>query len=105
MSTLKNVTVIAAKMGSGISKKSGSPKPYQFANVTYLKQAEDYINDDHNIQSSGFDTREVNMAFNKDIYLKFKNSCPFGQPVDLILDADPENPARNVVVDFQLVSK
>ena len=103
MSVLKNVTVIATKFGSGTSNKSGQPKPYKFANVSYLKQAEDFINDHHNIQCAGFEVKEVNMSFDQALYQKFRTNCPFGQPVNLILDADPENPARNVVTDFEII--
>lgn len=103
MSTLKNIIVVGAKFGSGTSNKSGSPKPYQFANVTYLKVAESFTNEQHNIQMSGFDTQEINTLFDVGLYEKFKSSCPFGQPVNLILDADPQNPSRNIVVDFELI--
>lgn len=102
MSKLENVVVVSAKLGQGTSTKSGSPKPYQFANVTYLTQAKDFMNDNHAIQNCGYDTREINMPFNQELYNKFMNGCPFGQPVNLILGADPENVSRNIVVDFEL---
>ncbi|NQZ89071.1 MAG: hypothetical protein HRT54_15955 [Colwellia sp.] len=103
MSTLKNIIITSVKLGSGTSNKSGSPKPYQFANVTYLRTAKDFISDQHNIQMAGFETQEVNMAFDVGLYAEFKNGCPFLTPVDLILDADPENPARNIVSGFQII--
>lgn len=103
MSTLKNIIVIGAKFGSGTSNKSGSPKPYQFANVTYLKQSETFSNEQHNIQMAGYDTQEINMLFDTALFAQFKETCPFGQPVNLILDADPQNPSRNIVVDFEPV--
>lgn len=104
MSTLKNIIVVSAKLGNGTSNKSGSPKPYQFANVTYLKNAESFVNDQHNIQMVGFDAQEINMLFDNALFEKFKASCPFGRTVDLILDADPQNPSRNVVVDFKVIN-
>ncbi len=103
MSTLKNVIVIGAKLGTGTSNKSGTPKPYQFANVTYLKNAEPFQNEQHNIQMAGYDTQEINMIFDNNLFVQFRDTCPFGTPVNLILDADPQNPSRNVVVDFEVI--
>jgi len=103
MSVLKNITVLSVKFGSGMSNKSGQPKPYKFANVTYLKQATDFINDQHNIQQAGFDVQEVNMAFDIGLFNEFKANCPFLQPINLMLDADPENPARNIVSGFERI--
>ena len=103
MAKLQNVIVIGAKFGNGTSNKSGSPKPYQFANVTYLKNAESFQNEQHNIQMAGFDTQELAVVYDAALFERFKSHCPFGQPVHLLLDADPQNPSRNIVVDFELV--
>jgi len=103
MSILKNIVILSVKLGSGTSNKSGAPKPYQFANVTYAKPASDFQNEQHNIQMAGFDTQEVNMAFDVGLFNQFKSGCPFLQPVNLMLDADPENPARNIVSGFELI--
>lgn len=103
MAKLQNVIVIGAKIGNGTSNKSGSPKPYSFANVTYLKNAESFTNDQHNIQMTGYDTQELSIVNDINLFNRFKDSCPFGQPVHLILDADPQNPSRNIVTDFELV--
>ena len=103
MTTLKNIVLLSVKFGSGTSNKSGQPKPYKFANVTYVKPATDFINDQHNIQQAGFDTQEVNMAFDIGLFNEFKSNCPFLVPVNLMLDADPENPARNVVSGFEVI--
>jgi hypothetical protein len=105
MSTLKNITLLSVKFGSGTSNKSGQPKPYKFANVTYLKAAKDFINDQHNIQMAGFEVQEVSMAFDIGLFNEFKANCPFLQPINLMLDADPENPARNIVSGFESVGK
>lgn len=103
MSILRNVIVVSVKLGSGTSNKSGAPKPYKFANVTFLKEATDFVNDQHNIQMAGYDTQDVSMVFDSNVFNKFKTNLPFLQPVNLILSADPENPARNVCTDFELV--
>ncbi len=103
MAKLQNVIVIGAKFGNGTSNKSGSPKPYQFANVTYLKNAESFQNEQHNIQMAGFDTQELAVVYDAALFERFKSQCPFGEKVHLLLDADPQNPSRNIVVDFELV--
>ena len=103
MSMLKNVVLLSVKFGSGTSSKSGQPKPYKFANITYVKPAKAFINDQHNIQQAGFDTQEVNMPFDIGLFNEFKANCPFLVPVNLMLDADPENPARNVVSGFEVI--
>jgi hypothetical protein len=103
MAKLQNVIVIGAKFGTGTSTKSGSPKPYQFANVSYLKMAESFQNEQHNIQMAGYDVQELSTLFDGALFERFKSQCPFGQPVHLLLDADPQNPSRNIVVDFELV--
>jgi len=103
MAKLQNVIVIGSKFGNGTSTKSGSPKPYQFANVTYLKNAESFANEQHNIQMAGFEPQELAVLYDAALFERFKTQCPFGQPVHLLLDADPQNPSRNIVVDFELV--
>ena len=103
MAKLQNVIVIGAKFGTGTSTKSGSPKPYQFANVSYLKNAESFQNEQHNIQMAGYDVQELSTLFDAALFERFKSQCPFGQKVHLMLVADPQNPSRNIVVDFELV--
>ena len=103
MGMLRSVIVIGAKLGTGTSTKSGSPKPYQFANVSYLKTAESFANEQHNIQMVGYDVQELSALFDAALFERFKTQCPFGKPVHLVLDADPQNPSRNIVVDFELV--
>lgn len=93
------VTVIGVKRGSGISKKSGTPKPYSFCQVEYLKAAKGFSNDDHNIRVYGFQTATINATDSTELETAL-SKIPFLQPVDLILGADPENPQNNIVVGF-----
>ena len=102
MSRMK-VKVASIAMGAGTSNKSGQPKPYKFATVKYLNPASDFSNDQHNIQSTGFEIKEVPMEFDAGLYQHFKANCPILEDVYITLDADPENPARNIVSGFELV--
>ncbi|MDV5168806.1 hypothetical protein [Photobacterium rosenbergii] len=99
MTTL-NVMVTGAVLGSGVSKKSGSPKPYQMANVMYLASAESFQNDDHNIQRCGMQEKQIPMAFNQNLYAQFAG-LSYPTQLQLVLEPDPQNPTRNVVVDFK----
>ncbi|WP_322784246.1 hypothetical protein [Photobacterium obscurum] len=98
MTTL-TVMVIGAVLGSGVSKKSGSPKPYQMANISYLAPAEGFMNDDHNIQRCGMDVKQIPMVFDNNVYAQFAR-VEYPVQLQLILEPDPKNPTRNVVVDF-----
>jgi len=102
MSKLK-VTILSVAMGAGTSSKSGQPKPYKFSTVAYLNPASDFLNDQHNIQKCGFEVKEVSMAYDAGLYQHFKSNCPFNNEVYLLLEADPENPARNIVSGFELI--
>lgn len=94
------VVVVGVKLGAGTSNKSGTPKPYSFASVSYLVPAKGFQNDQHNIQAAGYEVKDIDMANDPQLFAKFQNGCQFGQEVNLIMDANPENPSRNIVVDF-----
>ncbi|WP_047708554.1 hypothetical protein [Plesiomonas sp. ZOR0011] len=100
MSTML-VNVIRAEIASGISKKSGTPKPYSFARVIYQTQAESFVSDDHNIQRSGLEEKEISMINDMSFYSRLIQNIP--AQMNLILSPDPKNPARNIVSDFELV--
>jgi len=93
------VFVTAVTKGAGISKKSGAPKPYSFAQVHYLVPAESFVNDDNNIQKLGLEEKTISMKDDAALFAQFGN-VEFPVNLNLILDADPKNPSRNVVVDF-----
>lgn len=93
------VLVSAVTMGSGISKKSGQPKPYSFAQVHYLVPAKDFQNADNNISKLGLEEKTISMADDKALFAKFA-SLSFPTQLKLTLAADPENPSRNIAVDY-----
>ncbi|KJF95127.1 hypothetical protein [Photobacterium angustum] len=98
MSTLK-VLAVGIVMGNGTSMKSGSPKPYAFANVQYLLPAKDFSNENTNIQRKGMDVKEINMMFDQALFNSF-GGLEFPIEIELVLSADPENPSRNIVTEF-----
>ncbi|MER0370180.1 hypothetical protein [Vibrio vulnificus] len=103
MSTL-NVFVTAVTKGSGISKKSGAPRPYSFAQVHYLVPAKGFVNDDNNIQKLGYEEKTISMKDDQALFNQF-GSVNFPCNLQLIMDSDPENPSRNIVTDFADVAK
>jgi len=99
---MSGLTVLASAVtkGSGISKKTGTPKPYSFAQVHYLVPAKSFVNDDNNIQKLGMEEKTISMKDDSVLFAQFSD-IQFPCNLKLILDADPENPSRNIVVDFQ----
>ncbi|MBD8514472.1 hypothetical protein Q4491_04390 [Photobacterium sp. 2_MG-2023] len=93
------VLVSGVTMGKGISKKSGQPKPYAFAQVHYLVPAKSFLNDDNNINKLGLEEKTISMSENASLFAKF-GELTFPTQLKLSLDADPENPSRNIVVDY-----
>lgn len=97
------VILINGMLGNGISKKSGSPKPYQLQSLEYLVPAKDYIQGDHNIQKCGFEVKSVQMSHDQTLYSKVSAIANEGiAEVELTLSPDPENMSRNIVTDVQL---
>ncbi|HIF9335652.1 TPA: hypothetical protein ACX6RM_003993 [Photobacterium damselae] len=101
MSTL-TVTVIGAVLGNGTSTKSGTPKPYSFGNIQYLVSAKDFANENTNIQRCGKDVKEISMAFNQSLFNEL-SMVSYPAVLELELNADPENPTRNIVTAFKLI--
>lgn len=100
MSTMQVLAVISVTKGSGISRKTGIPKPYDFAQLTYVVPAKSITKEETNIINYGFDTRDLGVLNTPETIETLKN-IPFMQPVKLVLEADPENPSRNVVVGWE----
>ncbi|MGF1863280.1 hypothetical protein [Photobacterium profundum] len=98
---MANLTVFVSGVtkGSGISKKSGTPKPYSFANVDYLIPAKNFQNDDNDIRKLGMEVKSISMKDDMNLFAQF-GSVSFPCQLNLILEANPENPSQNIVVDF-----
>ena len=95
-----NVTLLCASKGEGISSKSGLPKPYSFAFVEYLVPANNYVQGDHNIQKNGFEVKQIGMVNSQEVFQKFNMVKPLTQ-VELVLNANPEDPSKNIVTDVK----
>ncbi|GAA4892587.1 hypothetical protein [Ferrimonas pelagia] len=101
MSTIKAL-VSSVRIGKGVSTKTGTAKPYEFSTVTYLVPAKDFIQGDHNIQAHGVEEKSVNMYNDPALMARFRAETKLPQLLDLEMNPDPENPARNIVTGFQV---
>lgn len=104
MSLLTGVLVTRVTHGYGVSRKSGAPVPYDFAQVEYLAVANNVNKPECNILSWGYEVRQLSLR-NDAPTIKEMSDCPKLVAIDLILEADPQNPTRNVVVGYQATKK
>ncbi|WP_166638770.1 hypothetical protein [Paraglaciecola marina] len=91
---------LCASKGEGVSKKSGTPKPYNFSYVEYLVPAENFIQGDHNIQKNGFEVKQIEMVNSQEVFQKFNQVKPLTE-VELFLNANPKDPSKNIVTDVK----
>ncbi|MEM0551486.1 MULTISPECIES: hypothetical protein [Aeromonas] len=59
MSLLTGILVTRVTHGFGVSRKSGSPVPYDFAQVEYLAPANNVNKPECNITSWGYEVRQL----------------------------------------------
>lgn len=104
MSLLTAVLVIRVTHCYGVSRKSGAPVPYDFSQVEYLAPANNVNKPECNIHSWGYEVRQLALR-NDSMTIKEMADCPKLVAIDLVLEADPQNPTRNVVVGFQPTKK
>ncbi|MDX7763043.1 hypothetical protein SJS80_14145 [Aeromonas caviae] len=104
MSILSSVLVTRVTHGYGVSRKSGAPLPYDFAQVEYLAPANNVNKPECNINSWGYEVRQLSLR-NDAPTIKEMADCPKLVAIDLILEVDPQNPTRNVVVGYQASKK
>lgn len=95
------IGVIGITKGSGISRKTGIPKPYDFAQISYLIPATSINKEETNITNYGYDVRQLGVRNDAQTIDLLKN-MPFNESVSLILEADPTNPSRNIVTGWEL---
>ncbi|PAJ71882.1 hypothetical protein CJF42_24305 [Pseudoalteromonas sp. NBT06-2] len=99
------VTLLSASLGKGVSKKTGVPKPYEFASLEYAVKAKDFSNDDHNIQKCGVEVKTVEIAYDQALYNNIKSITDQEgiTLVDLTLEPNPENMSRNIVTKVSML--
>ena len=85
----------------GVSRKTGIPKPYDFAQISYLIPATSISKEETNITNYGYDVRQLGVRNDPQTIDLLKN-MPFMETVSLILEADPTNPSRNIVTGWEL---
>ncbi|MDF2415837.1 hypothetical protein [Aeromonas sp. 1HA1] len=101
MSKITGVMIQRVTHGIGVSRKGPSPKPYDFANLTFLIPATSFDMPECKITNWGFEAKEMPLK-NDPIVLANIANCPKLQPITLLLEADPRNPAQNIVAGFEL---
>ncbi|WP_159656613.1 hypothetical protein [Vibrio atypicus] len=96
------VIVIGCEHSQGLSKKDDTP--YNFAQVNYLASNEGWKSAKGQCKASGLTQKQIAMSPNPALVAQFIEMAPeFPCKCELVLDADPQNPARNIVVDIKPV--
>ncbi|NVJ57999.1 MAG: hypothetical protein HWE19_16715 [Vibrionaceae bacterium] len=94
------VTVIGCEHSQGLSKKDD--RPYNFAVVNYLAPNEGWKSEKGQCTPVGLVQKQIAMNPNPALVAEFaKLTDQFPLMCELDLDADPQNPARNIVVDIK----
>ncbi|WP_270693847.1 MULTISPECIES: hypothetical protein [unclassified Aeromonas] len=75
MSLLTAVLVTRVTHGYGVSRKSGAPVPYDFAQVEYLAPANNVNKPECNIHSWGYEVRQLALR-NDSMTIKEMADCP-----------------------------
>ncbi|NOI60645.1 hypothetical protein [Vibrio coralliilyticus] len=97
------VVVIGCEHSQGLSKKDD--RPYNFAQVNYLASNEGWKSEKGECKPVGLVQKQIAMNPNPSLVAAFKElETQFPMTCELHLDADPQNPARNIVVDIKPVS-
>ena len=98
------VTVIGCEHSQGLAK--ANDKPYNFAQVTYLKQNQGWNSSKGSCNAFGLKVEKIAMLTSPALLNEFqKLANNFPLLCELSLDADPENPQRNIVVDIKPLDK
>lgn len=94
------VVVIGCEHSSGLSKRDD--KPYNFAQVNYLAKNEGWKSEKGSCSAYGLTVKQIAMMPDASLLAQFATiQDQFPCECELILDADPQNPARNIVVDIK----
>ncbi|WP_323957296.1 hypothetical protein [Aeromonas caviae] len=101
MSKISGVMVLCVTHGVGISRKGTTPQPYDFASLKYLAPSTSIDRPECKITNWGFEVKEMRLK-NDPVVLAKVADCPKLQSVTLLLEADPQNPAQNIVAGFEI---
>lgn len=101
MSKITGVMVLCVTHGVGISRKGATPQPYDFSSLKFLVPATSIDRPECKITNWGFEAKEMPLK-NDPVVLAKVADCPKLQSVTLLLEADPRNPAQNIVAGFEI---
>ncbi|MCZ4294502.1 hypothetical protein [Vibrio sinaloensis] len=95
-----SVIVIGCEHSQGLSKKDDTP--YNFAQVNYLAHNEGWKSAKGQCNAIGMTQKQIAMNPNPALIAEFdKLKDKFPMLCELRLDADPQRPDRNIVVDIK----
>lgn len=100
MAEINNVMVFCVTHGKGVSRKSGSPRPYDFASMEYIVPASNIDMQDCNISSWGYQSKSIGVK-NEPAILARLSRCPLLVPVTLVIEFDPQDFTKLLAVDFK----
>jgi len=100
MAEINNVMVFCVTHGKGVSRKSGSPRPYDFASMEYIVPASNIDMQDCNISSWGYQSKSIGVK-NEPAILARLSKCPLLVPVTLVIEFDPQDFTKLLAVDFK----
>lgn len=100
MTEIENVLVFCITKGKGISRKSGSPRPYDFATMEYIVPATGIDMPDCTIISRGYQAKSLGIK-NEPAVLATLANCPTLVPVTLVVEFDPTDFSKLLVVGFK----
>lgn len=94
------VIVIGCEHSKGMSKKDDTP--YNFAQVNYLATNEGWNSAKGQCKAYGMTQKQIAMNPMPELLAEFdKLKDKFPMRCELHLDADPQRPDRNIVVDIK----
>lgn len=100
MSKMSGIVLARVTHGVGVSHKTGKPVPYDFAQAEYLAPASNIDKPECKISSWGFELKQIGIR-NDVMTIKAMSEAPKLVEINLILEPDPQNPTRNVVVGWE----
>lgn len=98
------VMVVGAEHTKGLAKKDD--RPYDFASVSYLKQAQGWSNDKGASTVVGLEVAKIDMDNTNPSLMNAFREIASALPctLELTLALNPNNPQRNWVSDIKVVS-
>jgi len=100
MAEINDVMIFCATHGKGVSRKSGSPKPYDFASLEYIVKATNVDMPECQISNWGYQAKTIGLKNDPAVIARFAN-CPLLVPITLVIEFDPQDFTKLLAVDFK----